>query len=119
MRILNWNTAFVSPGARIGKFERIGALIADYDADVICFTEAFPEATPDGGHTVKSEKSSSSKTESGGGRKVALWSRHGWRQVESLGSPRLPEGRFVSKVAGQQLSDHNGVVIDLDIVDSR
>ena len=45
MRILNWNTEFVSPRAlprRTGKFERIRALIASYNADVICLTEALP-----------------------------------------------------------------------------
>lgn len=95
MRILNWNTEFVSPRARTGKFERIRALIASYDADVICLTEAYPELMPDGGQTITSELSGTGNIENRGGRKVVLWSRFGWTHVDTLGSPNMPPGRFI------------------------
>ena len=60
---------------------------------------------PTCGHTIKSEQSgSNTAAESGGGRKVVLWSRFGWRNVDTLGSPHLPEGRYIraeTEVAGQ------------------
>ncbi len=96
IRILNWNTEFVSPRARNGKFERIRALIASYDADVICLTEAYPEAMPDGGHLLGSNKSGRVNAEQRGARKVLLWSRNEWADIDDIGSPGLPEGRFIS-----------------------
>ena len=96
MRILNWNTEFVSPRARKGKFQRIRAKIAGFNADVICLTEAFPETMPEHGHTVTSEPSGAGNAENRGARKVLLWSRFGWSRIDTLGSPDLPEGRFIS-----------------------
>ncbi|MCY3864661.1 MAG: hypothetical protein OXG68_04405 [Chloroflexi bacterium] len=96
MRILNWNTEFVGPRARSDKFKQICALIANCAADVVCLTEAYPEAIPAGWHVVRSEVSGRVKPESGGARKVVLGSRFGWTDIDTLGSDRLPEGRFVS-----------------------
>lgn len=97
MRILNWNTQFVSPRARTDKFEQIRALVASYDADVVCLTEAYPEAMPAGGQAITSEISSEGKLnpEKAGARKVVLWSRFGWSNVDTLGSPNMPPGRFI------------------------
>ena len=96
MKLLNWNTEWLSPRSRKGRFEAARELIADYDPDVVCLTEANPETMPDGGQTITSERSGAGNMENRGARKVVLWSRTGWTDVESLGSPRLPEGRFVS-----------------------
>ncbi len=96
MKILNWNTEFVSPRAKSDKFELIRATIADCNADVICLTEAFPESLPDGGYLIKSKVSGCIKAEADGARKVLLWSRNEWGDVDVIGSPDLPEGRFAS-----------------------
>lgn len=95
MRILNWNTQWLSPRSRGGRFEAALELIAGQRADVVCLTEARAELMPSGGQTITSELSGAGNVENRDGRKVALWSRHGWRNVDTLGSPRLPEGRFV------------------------
>ena len=95
MRILNWNTQWLSPRSRGDRFQAARELIADHDADVICLTEARPETMPSGGQVITSELSGAGSIENRGGRKVVMWSRHGWRNVDTLGSPRLPEGRFV------------------------
>ena len=95
MRILNWNTQWASPRGRTGRFQRIQQLIAGYDADVICLTEASPETMPDGGQTISSELSGAGNMENRGGRKVVLWSRYGWNNVDTIGSPDMPPGRFV------------------------
>lgn len=96
MRILNWNTEFVSPRAKSDKFELIRARIANCNADVICLTEAYPETLPDGGCLVKSNVSGRVTAEARGARKVLLWSRNSWSNVDAIGSPGLPEGRFIS-----------------------
>lgn len=96
MRILNWNTEFVSPRAKSDKFELIRETIAAYDADVVCLTEAYPQAMPDCGYLIKSNESGPVKAEAGGARKVLLWGRSEWSDVDLIGSKRLPEGRFAS-----------------------
>ena len=57
MRILNWNTQWLSPRSRSGRFEAAHALIESHRADVICLTEARPETMPGGGQTIMSERS--------------------------------------------------------------
>ncbi len=104
MRILNWNSQWLSPRSRGGRFAKAKALIERFDPDVICLTEARAETMPQGGQTITSELSGAGNIENRGGRKVVLWSRFGWTNVDSLGSRRLPEGRFVraeTETAGQ------------------
>ncbi len=98
MKILNWNTQadkHKSVGTTKPKFERIRQLVIGHDADVICLTEALPESMPDGGETVTSNLSGW-RHEPRGARKVVLWSRSGWTDVDRGEAYRLPEGRFVS-----------------------
>ena len=94
MKILNWNTQADRLSVGTAKFERLCQLVIDHDADVICLTEAFPELLPDEGETVTSNLSEW-KHEARGARKVVLWSRFGWTDVDRRGSENLPEGRFV------------------------
>ena len=94
MRILNWNTQADRLRVRTPKFAKARELIAGYGADVICLTEALPESMPDGGHSITSELSDW-KHEGRGARKVVLWSRFGWKNIDTIGSDALPEGRFI------------------------
>ena len=106
MKILNWNTQADRLSVRRAKFKRLRQLVISHDADVICLTEAFPELMPDGGETVTSNLSEW-KHEARGARKVVLWSRFGWTDVDRRGSENLPEGRFVratTTVEGTDLS---------------
>ena len=96
IRVVNWNTEFLSPRSRSDRFDAVRQVVADRDPDIVCLTEAYPEAMPTGGYTVVSDSSGRGGPEARGARKVVLWSRHGWEAIDRLGSPRLPEGRFVS-----------------------
>ena len=96
MRILNWNTQADRHKPDSDKLRSIRERIASYDADVICLTEAYPEAMPDGEYTTASGLSGWGWPEDRGARKVLLWSRNGWTDVDQVGSPYLPAGRFVS-----------------------
>ena len=95
MKVLNWNTQADRLSVRAPRFERSRQLVARHDADVICLTEAFPESMPEGGETVTSGLSEWKRHEDRGARKVVLWSRFGWTDVDRTGSESLPEGRFV------------------------
>ena len=81
MKILNWNTQWLGPRSQKGRFKTATELIAGYDADVICLTEARPESMPSGGQTITSELSGAGTMENRGARKVVLWSRFGWTNV--------------------------------------
>ena len=96
MKVLNWNTQADRLSVRTPRFERSRQLVARHDADVICLTEAFPESMPEGGETVTSGLSEWKRHEDRGARKVVLWSRFGWTDVDRTGSESLPKGRFVS-----------------------
>lgn len=96
MKVLNWNAEANKLYLRTAKFERSRELVARHDADVICLTEAFPDLMPDEGETVTSDLSGwPGRHEERGARKVVLWSRSGWTDVDGRGSQQLPEGRFV------------------------
>ena len=95
MKILNWNTQADRLRAGTPKFEKVRELIAGYGADVICLTEAYPQAMPGGGQTITSEESGWGRPEDKGARKVVLWSRFGWEDVDTLGSSKMPPGRFI------------------------
>ncbi len=96
MRILNWNTEWLGPRSHKGRFAKAKKLIARYNPDIICLTEARLETMPDGGQTITSALSGAGNMEKRGARKVLLWSRFGWRNIDTLGSVMLPGGRYVS-----------------------
>lgn len=95
MKILNWNTQADRLTVGNRKFERSRELVISHGADVICLTEAFPESMPEGGDNTVTSDLSEWKDEARGARKVVLWSRFGWADVDMKGSENLPEGRFV------------------------
>ncbi|MCY4071095.1 MAG: hypothetical protein OXG60_07340 [Chloroflexi bacterium] len=98
MRILNWNTQIATPRGVNWRFETIKVVIALREADIICLTEAYPETMPSGGYIVTSGLSGWERHERLGARRVVLWSRNPWTDVDDFGSARLPEGRFVRAV---------------------
>ena len=99
IRVLNWNTQIATPRGVNWRFETVKTVVALRDADIICLTEAYPETMPSGGNIVTSGLSGWERHERLGARKVVLWSKHPWYDVDDLGSARLPEGRFVSAKA--------------------
>lgn len=107
MRILNWNTQIASPRGRNGRFEVIHGLLTGSFSDIICLTEAYSETLPLGGYVTSSSLAGWGNYERLGARKVVLWNAHyPWYDIDQIGSPNLPEGRFVSakmKWAGLEL----------------
>lgn len=96
MKVLNWNAQADKAPPRDCKVREFAPAFARHDADVICLTEAFPDLMPDGGETVTSDLSGwPGGHEERGARKVVLWSRSGWTDVDGTGDPDMPPGRFV------------------------
>ena len=95
VRIGTWNTKFARSGSRKGKIIRDE--LAASNCDVLCVTEGFAailppggslvQADPDWGYTVRDSR-----------RKVILWSRQPWTDVDAMGSEELPPGRFLKGV---------------------
>lgn len=59
--------------------------------DVVCLTEGYADFFDGEGHVIESEPDGRSE----GRRKVLLWSRHPWLEVDRVGSRDLPPGRFI------------------------
>ena len=65
--------------------------------EVICLTETHEGLLSQHGHTISSQPDYG-YTVTQGRRKVILWSREPWVQVDDLGIDSMPPGRFVSGV---------------------
>jgi endonuclease/exonuclease/phosphatase family metal-dependent hydrolase len=65
-------------------------------------TEGFAEILPSGGHVIRAEADYGYPIKEGR-RKVLLWSRQPWTEVDPVGSSELPSGRFVSGVTDTPL----------------
>ena len=96
MKCLTWNLEWKTPASLAGRL--IQEQVATLDPDVCCYTEVvrtlIPEgscldADPDYGYPNK-----------GGRRKVILWTKHPWTEVDATGDEAIPTGRFVSGVTG-------------------
>ena len=95
-RLVTWNLWWPSPGSQRGQ--RILSCLDEQHADVIVETETNEElrrGRTDHGYLV-SGGSDWGYPRKAGRRKVAMWSRSPWRDVERDPDPRMPPGRFVS-----------------------
>lgn len=72
--------------------------------DVICLTEGTLGLFPEDGYVIDSDPDYGYRMIDGR-RKVLLWSRHPWREVDRVGDPAMPGGRFVSGVTETPVGD--------------
>jgi endonuclease/exonuclease/phosphatase family metal-dependent hydrolase len=93
LSIVLWNVMWASRASRRGTF--FVQRLSELSGQVICLTEGHADILPAGGHVVASEPDYGYPIRPGR-RKVLLWSRNPWRDVDSLGSSELPSGRFVA-----------------------
>ena len=93
MKLLNWNVEWATP--RSPRRPEILRRIHEHDPEIICLTETHDgllsreghmiSSQPDYGYPIKPHR-----------RKVMLWSRESWEQVDDVGAESMPPGRFVS-----------------------
>jgi len=93
LRCLTWNVEFASPASKRGEYIR--DLVSQLEVDVVCLTEATLGMRPMGGHLIQSDENYG-YSHNGRRRKVLLWSREPWRQVDPIGSDVMPPGRFIA-----------------------
>lgn len=95
-----WNARWAAASTLRGRatIELFEAL----EPDIVCITEGTAGLHPAGGHVTVSQPDYGYAAPPIR-RKVILWSRYPWIDVDEVGAPQLPGGRFVSgmtRVAG-------------------
>ena len=95
LRLVNWNVEWATPGSQ--RTPDILSRIHEHAPDVVCLTETHEELLSQDGHTICSQPDYGYPIKEGR-RKVLLWSREPWTQVNDLGIASMPSGRFVSGV---------------------
>lgn len=92
LRVGLWNTEWARATSPRGG--RLRELLAAMRADVLCVAEGEVPLLPDAARTITSGADYGYAGPEGR-RKVLLWSATGWADVDAVGDPRLPPGRYV------------------------
>jgi exonuclease III len=95
MKCLNWNLEWKTPASKAGRL--IQEQIARLRPEVACFTEIHKTILP-AGHSIESDPDYGYPNE-GQRRKVALWSKQPWKDVDMIGDDEMPSGRFISGIS--------------------
>jgi endonuclease/exonuclease/phosphatase family metal-dependent hydrolase len=93
-----WNIGWAAGSRK----QNVKQVLTGFAADILCVCEGTSDALPSGGHVI------CSGDDYGYGiqerrRKVLLWSRLPWSDVDDLGPQVLPPGRFVSATTSTSL----------------
>ena len=88
-----WNIAWQRPNTKRGS-EMIAAL-RSHDPELLCIAEGHVDTLGSDWHGIASDPDYGYPIKPGQ-RKVALWSRTPWENVDEIGTPSMPPGRFVS-----------------------
>ena len=100
MRVVNWNVQWATPRSR-----RTGEILRRIDLrapEVVCLTETNDRLLSRDGHVICSRPDYGYPLKKGR-RKIVLWSREPWEEVDDLGIESMPPGRFVSGVTQTSL----------------
>lgn len=92
VRIVNWNVAWRRPTGRAGG--ELRARIDAVEPDIVCLTEGHLDFLSDDGFVLAADADYGYPIHESR-RKVLVWSRSPWSDVDTLGTPGLPGGRFV------------------------
>ena len=96
VRIGTWNTQWAGP--RCARDIRVSAALANPDCDILCVTEGSARLLPRNGCIIDAGPDWGIPSKREDRRKVLLWSRTPWTDVDRVGSPDFPSGRFVKGV---------------------
>ncbi|MCE2466123.1 MAG: endonuclease/exonuclease/phosphatase family protein [Dehalococcoidia bacterium] len=100
LRVVNWNVEWATASSR--RSPEILRRIGQHAPEVLCLTETHLRLLPQDGHIICSQPDYGYPIKDGR-RKIVLWSREPWEQVDDLGTDALPPGRFVSGVTQTSL----------------
>ena len=93
VRIGTWNTWWAAPKGARGA--RVRTTVALSGCDILCVTEGSKRLLPAQGHVIDGGTNWDYPVRSQDRRKVLVWSREPWTEVDCVGSEALPGGRFV------------------------
>jgi len=88
-----WNVEYASIRTRKGAL--LAPMIASLSPELLCLTEGHANLLPDFGHVITSE-GDYGYYKYPEARKVLLWSRTPWAQVDTEGTAGMPKGRFIA-----------------------
>lgn len=97
MKCLNWNLEWNTPTSKVGRL--LQEQVAAIDADTVCYTEVVRTMVPEG-HSIGSDPDYGYPNDGGRRRKVILWSKQQWTEVDTIGDDEMPSGRFISGITG-------------------
>lgn len=95
MICVNWNLQWTEASSPRG--EAIRSILCRLEPSVICLTEANLGIEPPDGHRISSDPDYGYR-HNGPRRKVVLWSRSPWSEIDTIGAEDMPPGRFVSGI---------------------
>ena len=94
MKVVNWNVQWATPGSV--RSPNILCRIAERSPEIVCLTETDCRLLSAwDGHSIAAI-SDWGKVAATNRRKVLLWSKREWTNVDDFGSADLPPGRFIS-----------------------
>jgi endonuclease/exonuclease/phosphatase family metal-dependent hydrolase len=100
--VATWNTEWRRPSSADAWL--IKERLFHHSPDVICLTEAYPDLLEGAGKMISSAADYGYRLIEGR-RKVVLWSREPWEDIDRTGHPDLPPGRFVAGRTRTPLGD--------------
>ena len=100
MRVLTWNVEWATTNSR--RTGEILSRISGHDPEVVCLTETDVGLLSPHGHTICPQADYGYKVRENR-RKVVLWSREPWHEVDDVGLDLMPPGRFVAGVTQTSL----------------
>ncbi len=100
LRIATWNIQWKTSVSRAGQLMRERLL--ELGPEILCITEGYCDFLGGEGHLIEAEPDYGCPLVTGR-RKVMLWSRQPWSNVDRIGHPEMPSGRFVSGVTESSL----------------
>jgi hypothetical protein len=103
LRIAIWNIQWKRRSSPAGRVMR--ARIDEHDPDLICITEGHKAFLEGDDGSLISSQSDYGLGPKGDRRKVLLWTRTTWKNVEEIGDRALPSGRFIAGSTETALGD--------------
>ncbi len=108
LSLINWNVQRASARPRKNIWQRDGILngINAHCPDIVCLTEADIRMLSKDGCTIYPQIDRASERQKlKNQRKVLLWSREPWKEVDCVGHDSLLPGRFISGVTETSLGE--------------
>lgn len=90
-----WNVQWAKPGSKRGVL--VASALEALSPCLVCVTEGYRDLFPARGSVIASSADYGYIADKNR-RKVLLWSASQWREVDDVGSPNMPSGRFISGI---------------------